>query len=390
MNWLDILIIIFVVASLLRGLEVGFARQFFSTTGFIGGLLAGAWLQGKLITLVDTPASKTVLALTVILGCAFILMALGEYIGLKIKFKLKETRLIDRLDRVLGSILAIVTILAVVWLTAAMFRGVPSDIWRRAIAGSRIVAVLNNNLPPAPNVISGIGHLIDPNVFPQVFIGMEPQLQTDAPLPELGDLRPAVEKARESVVKIQGQGCGGIVEGSGFVAADNLVVTNAHVVAGVENPQVIDIAAARTATVVWFDPNLDLAILRANDLAGEPLDLDKQIAVRGTASVVLGYPQGHGFTASPSIVLDSFNARGRDIYNQNITEREVYAINADVRQGNSGGPLLDADGEVIGVIFAQSVNQDEVGYAFTVNQLASALDQSQDRHNALSTGRCAR
>lgn len=390
MNWLDIIIVAFLIASLLRGLEVGFVRQFFSTAGFIGGLLFGAWLQGRLITLVDTPASKAILAVFIVLGCALALMAAGEYIGMRLKLKLKETRLIDRVDRVTGSLLAIVTILAVVWLAAAMFRTVPSDTWNRAIGGSRIIGTLNENLPPAPNVISSLGHLINPNVFPQVFTGMEPRLQTDAPLPELGDLRYAVETARESIVKLQGQGCGGIVEGSGFVATDGLVVTNAHVVAGVSEPMVIDRSGALDATVVWFDPELDLAILRTDGLAGEPLELDPRSVPAGTGAVVLGYPQGQGFTVSPAAVLDSFTARGRDIYNQRVTERNVYAVNADVRRGNSGGPLLDAEGAVIGVIFAQSTTQNNVGYALTPDQVTPALERSTDRHRAVDTGRCAR
>lgn len=390
MNWLDVAIVVFLIASLLRGLEVGFVRQLFSTAGFLGGLLFGAWLQGKLIALVETPASKTMLAVVIVLGCALALMAAGEYIGMRLKLKLKETRLIDRVDRVAGSLLAVVTILAVVWLGAAMFRNVPSDSWNRAISGSRIVAVLNENLPPAPNVISSLGHLINPNVFPQVFTGMEPRLQTDAPLPELGDLQTAVETARDSVVKLQGPGCGGIVEGSGFVAADGLVVTNAHVVAGVSEPTVIDRSGARDATVVWFDPGLDLAVLRTDGLAGEPLDLNPRSVPAGTGAVVLGYPQGQGFTASPAAVLDSFTARGRDIYNQRATERNIHAINADVRRGNSGGPLLDVDGSVIGVIFAQSSTQDNVGYALTPDQVAPALESSENRHRAVDTGQCAR
>lgn len=390
MNWLDLGIIIFLLVSLIRGREVGFVRQFFSTIGFFAGLLLGAWLQGKLITIADTPASKAVLVLFVVLGCALAVMVVGEYVGLRLKFKLRETPLINKFDKIFGSVLAAVTILAAVWLGAAMFRNVPNEGLQRQISNSRVVNVLNDVLPSAPNLVAELGHLINPNSFPQVFTGAEPQLQSDEPLPELGELRPAVEAAHDSTIKIRGEGCGGIVEGSGFVAADELVVTNAHVVAGVADPQVIDVEGGHRATVVWFDPNLDLAILRVGgDLAGDALPLELHIAENGTAAVVLGYPQRSGFTADPAIVVDSFTARGRDIYNQNTTEREVYSVRADIRQGNSGGPLVNADGEVIGVIFAQSTNYSDVGYALTANQAAAALDRAEERTQPVNTGSCA-
>jgi S1-C subfamily serine protease len=390
MNWLDLGIILFLVASLIRGLEVGFVRQFFSTVGFIGGLLLGAWLQGMLISLVDTPVSKAVLVLFVVLGCALILMVAGEYLGMRLKFKIRDTPLINKFDRVFGSILGAVTILLVVWLGAAMFWNAPSAVWQRQIRGSRFVATINETLPPAPNVISALGNLINPNVFPQVFTGLEPELQPSAPLPDLGELSSAVEETRDAVVKMQGLGCGGIVEGSGFVAGTDLVVTNAHVVAGVSNLQVVDVGGSHPATVVWFDPELDLAIVRAGGLAGEPLTLSGDIVPNGTNAAVLGYPESGGFTVRPANIMDEFNARGRDIYNQRTIERHVYAVNADIRSGNSGGPLITADGTVAGVIFAQSVSYEDVGYALTTQEVLPALEQSIGRTQQVATGRCAR
>lgn len=388
MNWLDLFIILFLLASLVRGVEVGFVRQFFSTTGFLGGLFLGAWLQGKLIDSVQTPASKALLVLLVTLGCALLLMTVGEYIGLRLKFKLRETKLFDKLDRIFGSAVAGATILVAIWFGAAIFRNVPSDGWQRQISGSRIIAVLNDTLPSAPGVISKLGHLIDPNGFPQVFTGLEPKLETDAPLPELGSLQPVVEAAKASIVKIQGEGCGGVVEGSGLVAAEGLVITNAHVVAGVEKPLIVDAKGEHRARVISFDPRLDVAILRTSNLAGEALPLDSTPADDNEPGVVLGYPGGGGFTVSPAVVLDAFTARGRDIYNQEVTERSIYSLKADVRQGNSGGPLLDAQGAVIGVIFAESTGYDDVGYALTMQPVIQVLAQAKSRTAAVGTGSC--
>lgn len=389
MNWLDVIIVLFLIGAFIRGLQTGFVQQFFSTVGFILGIFAGAWLQGQLIGLVHSAQSKSLLSLLVILSCAMLCMTLGEYLGVRLKGKVEKIKVVKKVDRAFGSILGVISILVAVWLGAAIFASVPVRGLQQQIHGSRIVASLNNALPSAPGVIAKLSHFINPNDFPKVFTGLEPKLATDAPLPELGELRDAVEKARGSVVKIAGEGCGGIVEGSGFMAAENLVITNAHVVAGVRNPSVIDTGGDHQAKVVWFDANLDIAILRTGGLAGEPLALNSNTVAKNTNSVVLGFPEGGGFTASPAVVIDSFTATGRDIYNQGTTRRSVHSIKADIRQGNSGGPLVAVDGSVIGLIFAESTTYADVGYALTMSQVISALNQAKDRTQALSTGNCA-
>jgi S1-C subfamily serine protease len=389
MNWLDLFIVLFLVTALVRGSEVGFIRQFFSTLGFFVGLFLGALLHGLLTGLATTPNSRALLALFVTLGCALALMTIGEYFGLLLKFKLREAHLTNKLDRIFGSVLAAVTLLAAVWLGAAIFRNIPDSGWQRQIRTSRIVAFLDSSLPSAPNVLTRLGHLIDPNNFPQVFTGLEPTLKTDAPLPDMGDLNPAVQAARPSVVKIEGEGCDATVEGSGFVAGPNQVITNAHVVAGVKRPFVIDQEGRHAAKVVLFDPNLDLAVLHAENLLGQPLPLENQDAPNGTPVAAMGYPEGAGFTAGPGVILETFIASGRNIYNQGDTKREVYSVKSDIRQGNSGGPIINKDGEVVGVIFAKSINYDHVGYALTMEKVVKALNTAKGQTTAVSTDSCA-
>jgi uncharacterized membrane protein required for colicin V production len=200
MNWLDVFILLFLVSAFIRGIEVGFVRQFCSATGFFVGFFAGAWIEGHLIGRLDSSDSRAVFALLVTLGFAVLLMLVGEYLGLRLKFKLSEGRVADRLDRLFGSGLAIVTLLAAVWLGASIFRNFPSDTWQRQIRTSRIVAALNESLPSAPALLTKLGHLIDPNGFPQVFTGLERSVDTDTPLPNIGKLTPAVQKTRVSVV----------------------------------------------------------------------------------------------------------------------------------------------------------------------------------------------
>jgi S1-C subfamily serine protease len=389
MNWLDLFIVLFLIGAVIRGLEVGFIREFFSTAGFFTGLFIGAFIEGRVIHLAHAPDTRTFLALTITLCSAFALMGAGEYLGWILKFKVSDSPLANRLDRYFGSVLAAVALLAAIWLGASIFRNAPSPAWQRQIRGSRVVSILDRGLPSAPDILTKLGHLIDPNGYPQVFTGLEPAPVRDAPLPDLGEFNTAVQAAKSSVVKLEGEGCGGIVEGSGFVATPNEVVTNAHVVAGVARPMVVDLAGSHHATVVFFDPDLDIAILRATGLSGKPLTMQTATAPGGTAAAVLGYPGGGDFTANAAAVLESFTARGRNIYNQNETERDIYSIKAPVQEGNSGGPLINKSGEVIGVIFAKSTSYDNLGYALTMQSVASDVDQVKNSTHAVSTGSCA-
>ncbi|HEY5806039.1 MAG TPA: MarP family serine protease [Candidatus Saccharimonadales bacterium] len=389
MNWLDLFVGLFLVAALIRGSEVGFVRQFFSTLGFFTGLFLGAWINMLLANIVSTPGARALLTFVVVLSFALTLMVAGEYIGLLLKFRLREAQLTNRLDKIFGSALAAATLLAAVWLGASIFRNIPDSGWQRQIRNSQIVAFLESKLPSAPSALTELGRLIDPNNFPQVFTGLEPALKTDTPLPEMGELTPAVQKARASIVKIEGEGCDKVVEGSGFVAGDGSVVTNAHVVAGVKHPFVLDQNGRHSAKVVLFDPQLDIAILRAENLAGEPLPVETQLAAGNTPAAVLGYPSGSGFTAGPGVILETFVAQGRNIYNQGSTKREVYSVRADVEHGNSGGPVINKDGEVIGVIFAKSINYQHVGYALTMEQVLANIDKVRGLTEGTSTSSCA-
>lgn len=386
---LDLLIVLLVVSALFRGREIGFVQQLFSTLGFFGGLLLGALLQPHTVSLAHDEINRTIITLVTTLGLAFLFLVIGDYLGIILKRKLKMKRA-DRIDNGFGAVLSVLTVLIAVWLSAAVIKSLPFPELQAQVRGSRIASTLSRNLPYAPDVIAGIGHLIDPNGFPQVFSGGEPTPPEQINLPPSSALRAAVGKDRESVVKIIGQGCGGIVDGSGFVVGNDMVVTNAHVIAGITRQYVQDSKGTHSATPIWFDPTLDLAILRVSNLAGDPLLINRNSVPHGTPAAVLGYPGGGGFTANPASVLNQFTATGRDIYGRGHSERSVYEIGADVERGNSGGPLVTADGTVIGVIFAKSTSYENVGYALTMDQVTPAMSQAGTRGNAVSTGSCTR
>jgi S1-C subfamily serine protease len=385
--WIDLLIILGAAAALYRGRHNGFVVQFLAIAGFFGGLFFGSWLQRHAVTLAGSTEAKALITVITTLGCGMVGLILGEYIAERIKHRFKNLR-IDRVDTDLGGVLNVISLLISAWLIAALVTNLPSSSIRSTVQSSHIISALNRSLPPAPNVISNLGHLIDPNGFPDVFIGNEPIPRTQD-LPSLGEMEAAVRQDEASVVRIRGLGCGGLVSGSGFVVGNGLVATNAHVVAGIRHPVVQDANGNHSASALWFDPNLDFAVLKVAGLAGKPLALTDRIADQGTPAAVLGYPGGGSFSAGPAAVIDEFKAYGRNIYGTDRTLRDIYEIQADIIPGNSGGPLVDKQGRVLGMIFAESTSYNHVGYSLTNSRLAGELKQAQAANRITDTGHCA-
>jgi S1-C subfamily serine protease len=389
MNLVDVIIILLMISALYRGFELGLSRQLFSTIGFLSGLLLGSFLQRYTIQLVDTAIARSLVALMTTMGLAFFFLGVGEQVGLRLKDKVTGWNL-GKADGILGSVIGAGTLLISVWLAAAILLTLPLQDTQSQIRGSAIISRLNQTLPSATTVLTGLSRLISPNGFPQVFTGNEPALEGNTTIPGISpQLQAAIDKDKGSVVKFEGIGCGGVVNGSGFVIDSDLVATNAHVVAGVSRVYVRDSSGQHSGTVVWFDPELDFAIVRVNNLAGTPLLIKNDLEPNGTTGAVLGYPGGGPLTAGGAQVIDHFIARGRDIYNRNVTERQVYSLAARVIPGNSGGPIIADDGTVVGIVFAESTVYENVGYALTTAQTASAINQAQAQNRAVANGVCA-
>lgn len=388
LNAIDVLIILLSLGAVARGIQLGLVRQVGSTLGFIAGLFAGSWVGSAIISQQASANNQALGSLVVVLIGGLIGMGIGESLGVRAKRRVMANRTLDKIDGAGGSVVSIATVLLTVWLVASILVIGPTNGLQQAIRTSSIFSTLNSHLPPATTVLRSLNKLVDPNTFPQVFKGLEPDLGS-ANLPSIGSLDPVVAAARPSIVKIEGAGCGGIIDGSGFVYADGLVATNAHVIAGVRSPKVIDSNGIHNTQVVWFNADLDLAVLRTNNLAGKPLALDTTTKPTDTPGVVLGYPGGGGFTAQPAGVIKQFTAYGRDIYGKGTTTRSVYALRAKIIPGNSGGPVLGADGQVYGVVFATSTTYNTVGYALTGGQVIDDLAQAQRAQTTVSTGTCS-
>lgn len=390
LNWVDAVILVLLVVSALHGFLQGAAVQVFSYAGFILGLVLGAKLGPFFGDYVDSTALRIAVVILTLFGTASLLGTVGKFIGARATWAVPQRSLLGVVNAVGGLAVALIVTLASTWLIGGMLAQVGLPI-TADFQQSKVMRALTGNLPPAPSVFSSIQRSLLPSGFPPVFAGLEPSPAPEVPVTGIPNLDGIVASARPSVLKITSLGCGRQTSGSGFVAAPGLVVTNAHVVAGVDRPTVVDTAGTHRTSVVVFDPKLDLAILRTTGLAGKPLALQRSKAPRGQQGAVLGYPGGGAFTVTPGAVRDHFDeAVGRDIYSRELVSREVYALDAQVHPGNSGGPFINAEGQVSGVIFASSLLTPTLSYALTSSEVAVRVDQARGLTAAVDTGPCAR
>jgi S1-C subfamily serine protease len=386
-NWVDIVVLVIVAISAVSGLRRGAALQLFSYGGFWGGLLVGALLTPVVASHVHSHTSKALVALVLVLGMAFLLGTLGSVVGIHSGAALRRIKL-GPVDAALGVGVAVVATLLVVWIAGGLignsrFTGLAS-----AVQNSRIVRALDNVLPPTPSVFAKVETFLGENDFPGPFIGLPPAIGQFVPLPGNSAYDRAVNSAAGSTVKVEGEACGLTQEGSGFVVAPDLVVTNAHVVAGVGYPQVIDTAGPHRAGPVYFNPELDISLLRVQGLTEKVLPLDPNQVGRGQVGAVIGYPGGGPRTEVRAGVMASFNATGLDIYGNVEATRLIYEIDAVVRPGNSGGPLVEPDGNVIGVVFARSTVNNNVGYALASPAVLQRVRAAEGDTNRVSTQGC--
>jgi S1-C subfamily serine protease len=251
--------------------------------------------------------------------------------------------------------------------------------------GSIIAREVNARFPDAPDTLQALRRLVGDNSFPRVFDALRPSPDPGV-VPEASGLSDALATTvAASTVKIEGEACSRIQEGSGFFVADDLVVTNAHVVAGEDDSDVVLSDGTRMdGTVVAFDPARDLAVLRTSGAARPALPLDE--AEVGTSGGVFGHPGGGPLEISPFQVGEQINAVGTDIYDSSRSERSVLVLAADLAPGDSGGALVDSQGQVVGVAFAVAPDRPSVAYALAVDEVTAVL--SGDLTRERDTGNC--
>ena len=391
MNGLDLVLVGALVLAALSGFRRGLALQAFGFGGLLIGLVVGALFVPLVSGIADQSMAQATLAIVTLIVFAGIGNGVGWFVGTRLRTRTRSSRY-GRADALGGSAVAILASLITIWFISLNLVNGPFPDVARQIRGSAIVRALDETLPQPPSLLGQVRQFFNRFGFPDVFAGIPPVPAEPVRPPSSGDARTAFAAADDSTVMVVGPACDRIQEGSGFGAGGEYVITNAHVVAGVDEPQIVSNGGETyAATTVLFDAELDLAILHVEGAPWPSLSLTPLDADRGAGGAVLGYPGGRGLEGNRAAVLRALDGViGLDIYGQSRTERFVLELQTHVRPGNSGGPFVLSNGDVAGVVFAASTADQNVGYALAASEVAPVLERSIGQTQPVGTGPCIR
>ena len=389
---LDVLLGVAALLFALSGYRQGFVVGVLSFVGFLGGGVLGAKVAPSLARTALLHSFPTA---AVGLGVVFLAATVGQVLATMVGSAVRRRltwQLARRGDALLGAAVSVVSLLLVSWLVGTAVASAPLPALASQVRRSAVLATVNDLVPPAgKKFFAGFRRLIDDRGFPEVFGGLVPTEVRPVAPPDPAVLNSkAVRVARRDVLKVTGiaRSCSRRIEGSGFVYATDRVMTNAHVVAGVRSPQVqLADGHQLPAVVVLFDPERDVAVLAVSGLGLRPLAFTGAAQV-GASAVVAGFPNDGPFRPDAARVRGTELARGPDIYQDRTVVREIYALRARVQPGNSGGPLLDPQGAVYGVVFAAAADQSDTGYALTAKEVAGDAAAGRTATASVSTQRC--
>ena len=389
MDWVDLLIIGLMLLAAVHGLRLGALVQILTFGGFWVGMGLGTVLWVHVLAFIHNGAARAVITVILVLLTATALSYGGRVLGTWSNITLKRHHL-GPLDSAAGVLVAVLAVLLSCWLVASVISSPNSRFtWlSTAVARSDILHSVDRVLPQVPSVFTDLQTFLNDQGFPQVFSTLTPPSTRAVSTPTGARTQALADPAVYSTIKVLGTACDNEQEGSGFVVGHDLVATNAHVVAGESSTQVVLGGTPYKATTVFFDPEFDLAILRTRAPLGPVLPIRPTDVGRGTQAAVLGYPENGGLNIGSAGVTAEVTAVGKDIYGTGSVTRGVYAIDADVRPGNSGGPLMGAGGEVIGVVFSRSTVYPDVGYALTSSGVLTRVQEAEQRESPVSTGPC--
>jgi uncharacterized membrane protein required for colicin V production len=392
LNWVDVLVVLLALLAAVSGARQGVVIALPAFIGVVLGAIAGIKLAPLVVDLFESPAARVALAVATVVFLVALGETFGVWVGNKLRARIRSPKL-SGVDSSLGAIVQGVVVFVVAWLIAlplTSVAGLPG--LARAINDSSVLGGVNSVMPQsAQRLPAELRKLLDESGLPNV---LDPFQQ--APIQEIEppdtslQADDVVRDLRPSVLKIRGNApsCSRALEGSGFVVAPQRVMTNAHVVAGTEEVAVETTEGRMDARVVYFDPGTDLAILAVPQLEADPLSFVREPAQAGDDAIVLGFPLDGPYTATPARVRQRYNLRGPDIYDSSTVQRDVYTVRGEVRSGNSGGPLVDPQGRVIGVVFGASVEDPDTGFALTAAEVREEVEAAPAYGVEVETGAC--
>ena len=388
---LDFALIVVALFSMRNGWRRGLILGVFSTLG----LILGIWIANFTLeviygasTGIDT--KRVTITTLVFLAGIFIGSTFGVVVG-RFAQKLFARGPLKLVNKTSGSLFSLLTWSLVVWLVSGFLTGLPVSKVTTSINDSVVISKLDELAPTRlRNFVDEARSFITSSQLPEVAIDaiVGPEVQEPDPAILANE---KIASALASVVRIESisEDCNTKLTGSGFVIGDNLVVTNAHVIAGITKPNVRVGGKGKSVSgkVIYFDPNIDLALIRTTKLTAPALVIGTELR-RSDMAVAAGFPGGGSLSLIPARVKALAKSIDTNIYGVGEVTRELYVLRADVKQGDSGGALINEQGQVAGVIFAASATESMVGYALTVAELNRALEKGSTGTEAVDTGKC--
>jgi S1-C subfamily serine protease len=390
---LDLALVVLGAAFAVSGYRQGFIVGSLSFIGFVGGAVLGAEFGPSISRAIVGGQTQQDVVAVVLLVCAAII---GQFVASSIGAAVRQTVTSPSstiLDSIGGAAVSVLSMLLIAWAIGSVLTASSFPVVVGQVDNSVVLGTMDRIMPSQAKTMFGdFRRLLSSGPFPQVFsgIGAAHLFAVAAPDPAVLN-SPGYLAATSRVVKVQGTAttCDRSIEGSGFVYAPHHVMTNAHVVAGVDQGLTVTTINGTPyhAKVVLYDPQVDIAVLDVPGLNLTPLSFDDQ-AQAGAEAVVAGYPLNHHFTQEPARIGGTQDAVGPDIYQTGTVQRQIYEIRAVVEPGNSGGPLLSPSGSVYGVVFAAAVNAKDTGFALTAPEVAADAKAGADQTNPTGTSSC--
>jgi S1-C subfamily serine protease len=388
----DLVLIALALLFALSGFRQGLLVSSTSILGFLGGAVIGAQLSGPVADRIEgSSVTRVFAALVVVLAGALLGQILAGAAGRALRNRVtwEPAKMVDS---VAGAVVSAAAVLLVAWMVASPLATSPFPQVAGQVRQSALVQAVDAAVPDGVRAVyNNLRDAIDRRGLPDVLDPLTPtQVRDVEPPNESLSSSPVVGSVEGSVVKITGiaPSCSRQIDGSGFVYSPERVMTNAHVLAGVTDPVVLAEGEEYDATPVYVDERTDVAVLAVPGLPQVPLAFTPQPADTGDDALIMGYPGGGPFWVGSARVRDRGEISGPDFRNTQTVVRDVYALFGSVRSGNSGGPLFDTDGRVLGVVFASAIDDPNTGYALTAQQVREAADVGSRATAEVTTGAC--
>lgn len=387
-SWLDAVLFLWLIWQLIYGLRAGLLVSLGGLLGFVVGAVAAFFAVPFVNQYAPSPGWRTALVIVV----TIILIAAGHYAGISLGRAIGrrvKSGPIKSINRILGGALNVVVAALVISLLAFGVGNLGIPAVSSQLSQSKVLSRIDSWTPdPVKSAVAQLRSLVIDEGIPKLLYPEGGNVNVAAP--NASTDTPAWNTASKSVFKITGTAfqCGQNQTGTGFVIAPNRVLTNAHVVAGVAMPVVqTQDQGVLSAKVVYFDPDKDLAILAVDGLNAAPLATGTNLPANSNAAFA-GYPLGGPLQIRAATVLGSSPIMVPDIQDSNKTLIDVYQLAGNVQSGNSGGPLLNTQGQVVGVVFAKTTTNKPLGFAFTMNEVSPVIAAAPMLSSAVPTGNC--